>query len=102
MNQLAMIIKTKAQPGKRDELFELYSELLAPRAEENGSQQVVAWCADQNDPETFFLFEIYEDPEAMGANAQASWFAEYMTKAGPLLAGEPEVAMATPQWTKGI
>ncbi len=102
MDQVAMIIKTKAQPGKRDELFDLYAELLAPRAEENADQQVVVWCADQNDPDTFYLFELYRNIEAMGANAQASWFADYMAKAGPLLGGEPEVAMANPRWTKGL
>lgn len=97
-----MIIKTKSQPGKRDELFELYTELLAPRAEDNPDQQVVVWCADQGDPDTFTLFELYRDVGAMGANAQASWFADYMAKAGPLLGGEPEVTMATPLWSKGV
>ncbi len=102
MTEVAMIIKTKSQPGKRDELFELYTELLAPRAEDNPDQQVVVWCADQADPDAFTLFELYTNMEAMGANAQASWFADYMAKAGPLLGGEPEVSMATPLWSKGI
>lgn len=102
MGELAMIIKTKAQAGKRDELFSLYSELLAPRAEANDGQEVVVWAADQHDPDTFYLFEIYSNGEVMGANAQSSWFAEYMQQAGPLLAGEPEVGMATPMWSKGV
>jgi len=38
----------------------------------------------------------------MGASAQAPWFAEYMAAVGPLLAGEPDVAMATPRWSKGV
>lgn len=99
---LAMFIKSKAQAGKRDELYDLYREMLAPRAEANDDQPVVAWCADQGDDETFYLFEIYRSTEALGANAQASWFADYMAKAGPLLGGEPEVAMTTPRWTKGL
>ena len=102
MGELAMVIKTKAQPGKRDELFDLYEEIMVPRAEENDAQEVVVWCADQHDPDAFFLFEIYSSGEAMGANAAAPWFADYMAKAGPLLASEPEVAMATPLWSKGI
>lgn len=97
-----MIIKTKSQPGKREELFELYRDLLAPRAEANADQQVVVWCSDQSDPDTFYLFELYRNAEAMGANAQADWFADYMAKAGPLLGGAPEVAMASPRWTKGV
>ena len=102
MGELAMVIKTKAQPGKRDELFDLYKEIMVPRAEENEAQEVVVWCADQHDPDAFFLFEIYTSGEAMGANAAAPWFADYMAKAGPLLASEPEVAMASPLWSKGV
>ena len=102
MSKLAMIIRTKTQPGKREEVFDLYQQLMAPRAINNDAQEVVVWCADQHDPDTFYLFEVYGDPSAMGANASAPWFAEYMAKAGPLLAGEPEVGMADPMWSKGI
>lgn len=102
MGELAMIISTTTQPGKRDEVAALYQELMAPRAEENTAQRVVLWCDDQQNEDRFHLFEIYSDPAAMGANASAPWFAEYMTKAGPLLAGEPTVVMATTGWSKGL
>ena len=55
-----------------------------------------------DDADAFFLFEVYSNAEAFGANAAAPWFAEYMAQAGPLLAGEPEVAMATPLWSTGV
>ncbi len=97
-----MIIKSKATPGRRDELFALYAEHLAPRAEANEDQEVVVWCADQQDPDAFILFEVYRTAEAMGANAGAGWFADYMQKAMPLLAGEPEVTMAEPMWSTGL
>ncbi len=102
MGGVAMFIRSKAQPGKRDEIQALYQEILAPRAEANDGQEVVVWAADQHDPDTFYLFEMYADAETMGANAQADWFADYMAKAGPLLAGEPEVGMADPRWSKGV
>ena len=94
MPKLAMVIKTRAKPNRRNELQALYEELMAPHALDNEAQEVVVWCADQHDDDLFYLFEIYRDAEAMGANAQAPWFADYMAKAGPMLAGEPEVAMA--------
>ena len=102
MTKLAMIIKTTAAPGKRDELYQLYIERLAPRAEANQAQEVVVWCADQQDPDTFVLFEIYRDSDALGANASSEWFAAYMADAMPLLAGEPEVIMAEPRWSTGL
>lgn len=102
MTRLAMIIRSTAQPGKRDELYELYQQHLAPRAEANEAQEVVVWCADQQDPDVFVLFELYRDAEALGVNAGAEWFAEYMQAAMPLLAGEPQVTMASPRWSTGI
>ena len=102
MGELAMVVKSTTQDGKRDEVLSLYKKMLAPRAEENSDQEVVVWCADQHDPNVFYLFEIYSSGEAMGANASAPWFAEYMGAVGPLLAGEPEVGMATPMWSKGV
>jgi quinol monooxygenase YgiN len=102
MPQSAMIIKTRTKPGKREVVSRLYQELLAPRAAANAEQLLVVWCDDAHDPDVFYLFEIYANQEAMGSNAQAPWFAEYMQQAGPLLAAEPEVAMAIPGWAKGL
>lgn len=102
MDRITLIVTTRTRPGKRDEVLSLYKEMLAPRALENDAQQLVVWSADQHDPDTFYLFEIYADGAAMGANAQAPWFADYLARVGPLLAGEPKVSMATPTWAKGI
>lgn len=102
MGDLAVIIRSRTHPGRRQEVFDLYREHMAPRAEANEAQEVVVWCNDATDTDAFYLFEIYRDKEAFGANAQASWFADYMAAAGPLLAAEPEVVMATPVWATGV
>lgn len=99
---VAMIITSRAQSGKRGSIHELWLEKLAPLAEANDAQRVVVWCDDQQDDDVFHLFEIYESVEAMGANAQNPAFADYMQAAMPLLAGEPNVAMASPTWSKGL
>ena len=102
MGTLALIIRSTAQPGRREEIYEAYRSVMAPRAEANEAQEVVVWCNDLADPDRFTLFEIYRDQAAFGENAEAPWFGEYMGKVGPLLAGEPEVTMATPEWSTGI
>lgn len=102
MGTLAIVVKTTTQPGKRDEVHRLYREMMAPRAEENEAQEVVVWCADGNDADSFFLFEMYRDMEAMRANAGAEWFGEYMSAVAPMLAGESEVLMGTPLWSTGL
>jgi quinol monooxygenase YgiN len=83
-------------------VFALYQKMMAPHAEENEAQEVVAWCADQHDPDAFYLFEVYRDADSFGRNAQADWFGEFMAATGPMMAGEPTVAMASPRWSKGL
>lgn len=102
MADVAMIVRASAKPGMRDEVLALFRQHLAPRADDNDEQPVVAWCADDADADGFTLIETYATREAMERNAQAPWFWEYMGAAGPLLAGEPEVIALTPRWSKGL
>ncbi len=102
MSKVAMIIKTKTQPGQRQTVRQLYVEILGPRAEENAAQELIIWCDDASDPDTFYLFEIYRDSASQQENGQSSWFSDYLKKTQPYLAGWPEVLTATPQWAKGF
>ena len=60
----------------------------------------MVWCADNGDPDGFYVWEVYTDPAAMKANSSAAWFGEYMAAVGPLLGGQPELTTATPMWLK--
>lgn len=106
MTKLAMIIKNTARPGQRDAMRELFTHHLGARALANDAQEVVIWCDDDNHPDVFYLFEVYHDRAAFQANAQAAaqegWFHAYLQQAQPLLAGQPEMMMATPRWAKGL
>ena len=99
---MAVVLKARTRPGKRDALYRLWESRLRPRAADNAAQLAYAFCADVNDPDVFWIFELYSNPEAMGANAQAPWFAEYMRASVALLAGPPEVMTGKPMWTKGV
>lgn len=101
MSKVAVVIKTRTQPGQREAMRRLYEQHLAPRARENAEQEVVCVCLDANDPDVMYLFEIYASPAAFEKNGQSPWFWEYMQAAGPLLAGQPEVGIAQPVWAKG-
>ena len=79
----------------------LWEKFLKGRAEANDSQELYFFCNDNNDPDTFLLFEVYSDPAALAKNATTDWFAAYMESVGPLLDGMPEVHMTTPIWAKG-
>ena len=94
------MVNGRTQPGKRDEVRRLFEAHLAPRAIANEAQPIVVWCADNGDPDAFYLWEVYSDPEAMEANGRAHWFGQYMAAVGPLLDGQPEVTTSTPMWLK--
>ena len=101
MAHVATIVSCKTKAGKRDELFGLFRQHLAPRAEANSAQSLVVWLADQADANEFHLFEIYSDPAAMEENSKAEWFWAYIALAAPLLDGQPVMKIATPRWAKG-
>lgn len=99
---IAVMLKGRTLPGKREELHRLWSEHLRPRAAQNAAQRAYAFCFDPSDADVFWIFELYDDPSGVAANAQAPWFAEYMARTAPLLAGAPEMLTGTPLWMKGI
>ena len=101
-SKLTLIVKTRCQPGKRDEVRSLWEKHLQPHSKENTGQEVYVFSYDNNDEDVLYLFEIYSSMEAFGAASQQPWFGAYMQEVGPLLAGEPEVGMGTPLFTKGI
>jgi quinol monooxygenase YgiN len=106
MAKQALLVKTKTQPAKRAEVLQLFQHHLAARTAANEAQELVIWCADDQDADTFYLFEIYRSREAFQANAQAAfqagWFQAYMQAVQPLLLEQPTVTPATPAWAKGI
>ena len=101
MSQVALIVKTKTQPGKRDQMRRMFEQHLGPRAQANDSQTVVVWCDDDNDPDLFYLFELYSDRAAWQVNALAPWAAEYFELVQPLVTSS-EMLSGTPLWAKGI
>ncbi len=85
MAKVALFIKTRSKSGKRDEVRDLWEQHLKARAEANIAQEVYFFCYDNEDPDKFLLFEVYNDPAALDENARSDWFAAYMEEVGPLL-----------------
>ena len=102
MAKLVLIVKTKTQPGKRDEVYRLFQKHLAARVDATAALQVFVWCADETDADTFYIFEIYGDRAVQQTNAGDPAYHTYLQEAQPLLASGPEVVTATPVWGKGV
>ncbi|MEQ9812842.1 MAG: hypothetical protein RLO50_08665 [Azospirillaceae bacterium] len=100
MSKLALIIKTRTKPGRRDDVIGLWEEHLKHRAAANADQESYFLCLDNRDADVFILFEVYRNPATLAANAEAAWFQDYMNAVMPLLDGPPEVHQTTPFWEK--
>lgn len=97
---LVLLVRTRTLPGKRELVRELWEQLLKPRVDEGHGQPVYYFCEDEEDPDAFFLFQIYADKRDYEKAAESQHFADYMQRVGPLLAEPPKVSLARPVWAK--
>ena len=103
MQKLALFLKNKAKPGKREEVHRLWDKYLRPRVETSAAQELYLFCYADDDPDTFYIFELYNDRQAFMDNGQAGWFADYLREVSPLLQeGMADFGGATPVWAKGV
>ncbi|MGE5156434.1 MAG: hypothetical protein ACM3JP_02940 [Betaproteobacteria bacterium] len=97
---VAAIISVRTVSGRRPELRALWEEHLAPRVTASQVQQVYVVVEDAADADVLHLVEVYSDAREMARNGMQPWFAEYMSAAGPLLAGPPLAVSGAPVWVK--
>jgi len=102
MEKLILIVKTKTQPGKREDVYRLFEKYRAARVQATDTLEVFVWCADEIDADIFYIFEIYKDRSVQQVNAQDPAYLAYLQEAQPLLANPPEVLEATPVWVKNV
>ena len=100
MPELVLFLTVKTKPGQRDAVKALWEKHLKQRAAENEAQSGYVYAYDVEDQDIIRISEVYETKAAFEANAQSEWFSAYIQEAMPLLDGEPEIHIATPQWVK--
>ena len=101
MSKTAVFVIVKAKPGKRDELRQTYEQYLKPHAEASEDQELSFYCWGVQDEDTVCLFELFSESYDLRGALESDWFKAYMEKAAPLLAGPPNMVIATPVWAKG-
>jgi len=97
-----VMVTSRAQPGRRDEIHAAFLEIMAPRAVANPEQTLVVWIDDADDADVFHLVERYASRAAMEANAAQPFLMEYFGRVGPLLGGEPVLATGAARWSTGL
>lgn len=102
MSQVALFVKHKTLPGKRDEVQKVWEKHMAPAIEANPGHSAYFYCFDNSDQDSICAFQLYVSSEASQEFLKTDNYAAYLKDVEPLLSGPPQVTALTPKWSKGI
>jgi quinol monooxygenase YgiN len=90
-----MIVVTavlKAADDKGDDLEQAFRKLMPKVLDDPGTVAYVVHRG-MDDPTTFFVYEKYENADALKAHSSTAHFKEFSQAVGSLLAARPEVTL---------
>lgn len=100
-NRVALVIKHKTKPGKRDQVREVWQRHMQPLVVSNAAHEAYFYCFDDADPDGIVAFQQYTDRAASSAFLKTAGYAAYLAEVEPLLEGPPQILSLTPMWIKG-
>ena len=100
MTSIALLVKHKTQPGKRDEVRKVWEKHMSAAVTANPGHTAYFYCFDNSDPDSIWAFQQYSSAEASQEFLKTDSYAAYLEDVEPLLAGLPQVTALTPVWSK--
>ncbi len=101
MSTVALLAKLPAAEGKGAELAEAFKAAFEHVNKEAGTRMYVLH-ADASNADVLWIYEIYENHDAMNAHMTADWFGPFGKALAPLMGGRPEMIFLTPLGGKGL
>ena len=101
MSKISVLAKLTAADGAADRLEAALASLVEAADEEAGLEVYSAHRAD-DDPNTYWFFEVYADADAIAAHGKGDAMKAAMAEVGRHLAGRPEVTRLKPVVAKGL
>ena len=101
MSKITLIAKLTAAEGKAEGLAGALKDLCEAAEEETGLEIYSAHQA-QDDPNTFYFFEMYTDGEALAIHGKGDAMKVAMAASAEFLGGRPEVTLLNPVAAKGL
>ena len=101
MTKVALFVKHRTRPGKRDEVRKVWERHMRPNIASNPGHEAYFYCFYNSDPDSICAFQQYADLESSQDFLKTESYAAYLRAVEPLLAGAPEVTSITPVWIKG-
>ena len=87
MTRVALFVKHLTQPGKRDEVREVWERHMQPNIAKNPGHEAYFYCFDNSDPNSICAFQQYVDWEASQSFLKTESYAAYLKEVEPLLLG---------------
>ena len=100
MTQLALIIRHKTLPGKREDVRKVWEAHMAPAVAGNRSHLAYFYCFDNADPDAITAFQVYDSAESSQQFLETEAYRAYLQDVESLLSGPPQVTALTPVWNK--
>lgn len=101
MSKINVIVKLPAAPGKGADLVKAFDFALENTNKESGTSHYIV-SVDQKDPDTIWIYEIYDGQADLDAHMGSDWFKEFGKSLGGLIGGAPEMHFCTPVSGKGL
>lgn len=101
MAKVAVWAKIPAAPGKRDELIAALQTALETANGEPGTIYYMLHT-DVTDPDALFMYELYENQDALNAHMGSEAFKALGPAIGSLLGGAPSLSILGPVGGKGL
>ena len=101
MSKISLIAKLTAADGAAADLETALASLIEVANEEAGLE-IYSVHSVNDEPGTYWFFEMYTDDAAMSAHGKGDGMKTAMGEVGKHLAGRPEVTMMTPVAAKGL
>jgi quinol monooxygenase YgiN len=99
MTQVALFIRLKALPGKRDAVRAAWDKHLRPNIGRNPRHQAYFYCYDDEDADVIRVFQLYSDRAGPQEFVEQPWYPAYEAEVTPLLA-DFEIRTVTPAWVR--
>lgn len=81
----AIIVDFVAKPGKGPDVKEILRTQASNALEKEPGCRYFDICEDPDDPDTFFLYELYDDEAAVKAHGEYEHYAAFRAAIDPLL-----------------
>ena len=100
MSKIAVLAKLTAVSGKRDELLQKFQSMLDAVQSEEGCELYLAHTKD-DEPDVIYMYELYSDKSAADAHMGSDAMKAFITEAGSLFGGPPQLDFVTLHGGKG-